>query len=97
MITTAAMIRMGKVYNNLMVDLRPVNRKLVRRSQRLIRIATGCDEATAARAFEDSGRKPKTAIVMVLLGLSREDAEQLLEQSEGRIGVAVERHRGGRR
>ncbi len=97
MITTAAMIRMGKVYNNLMVDLTPVNSKLVRRSQRLIRIATGCDEETAARAFEDSGRKPKTAIVMVLLGLSREDAERLLEHSEGRIGVAVEKHGGGQR
>jgi N-acetylmuramic acid 6-phosphate etherase len=89
MITTTAMIRLGKVYNNLMVDLRPVNKKLVVRSKRLIRLASGCDEATAERAFEESGRRPKTAIVMVLLGVPREKAESLLERNEGRIGLAV--------
>jgi N-acetylmuramic acid 6-phosphate etherase len=90
MISTAAMIRLGKVYNNLMVDLRPVNSKLVRRSLRLIRIAAGCDETAAERAFEASGRRPKTAIVMVLLGLGRDEAESLLASHEGRIGQAVE-------
>jgi N-acetylmuramic acid 6-phosphate etherase len=90
MISTAAMIRLGKVYNNLMVDLRPVNSKLVRRSLRLIRIAAGCDETAAERAFEASGRRPKTAIVMVLLGLGRDEAESLLASHEGRIGPAVE-------
>ncbi len=94
MISTAAMIRLGKVYNNLMVDLRPVNAKLVRRSKRLIRIATGCDEARAEGAFEESGRRPKTAILMVLAGCGREEAERLLELGEGRIGPALEaRHR----
>jgi N-acetylmuramic acid 6-phosphate etherase len=92
MISTAAMIRLGKVYNNLMVDLRPVNSKLVRRSQRLIRIATGCDEAVAERAFEESGRRPKTAILMVLAGVNRDRAEQLLAASEGRIGLALQAH-----
>jgi N-acetylmuramic acid 6-phosphate etherase len=90
MISTAAMIRLGKVYNNLMVDLRPVNSKLVRRSLRLIRIATGCDETAAERAFEESGRRPKTAIVMVLLGLGSDEAGRLLDSHEGRIGAAVE-------
>ncbi len=96
MISTAAMIRMGKVYNNLMVDLRPVNSKLVRRSQRLIRLATGCGEDEAQRAFEASGRRPKIAIVMVLAGAGREEAEGLLERSGGRVGPALE-ERGGRR
>jgi len=96
MISTTAMIRLGKVYNNLMVDLRPVNSKLVRRSKRLIRIATGCDEAAAERAFEESGRRPKTAILMVLLDLGREEAERLLERNEGRIGLALEEHRAER-
>jgi N-acetylmuramic acid 6-phosphate etherase len=90
MISTAAMIRLGKVYNNLMVDLRPVNSKLVRRSVRLIRIAAGCDETAAERAFEASGRKPKTAIVMALLGCARQEAETLLARHEGRIGPAVQ-------
>jgi N-acetylmuramic acid 6-phosphate etherase len=94
MITTAAMIRLGKVYNNLMVDLTPVNKKLVIRSRRIIRLATGCDEAEAERAFEASGRRPKTAIVMVLLGIESTEAENLLAENEGRIGMAVRAYRG---
>ena len=90
MITTTAMIKLGKVYNNLMVDLVPVNKKLIRRSKRLIMLATGCDEATAGKAFEKSGNRPKTAIVMVLLGISKKKAEKLLQKNEGRIGLAVE-------
>jgi N-acetylmuramic acid 6-phosphate etherase len=89
MITTAAMIRMGKVYNNLMVDLVPVNSKLVERSKSIISAATGCDRATAERVFEASGRRPKVAIVMVLLEMSAQAAEKLLDANEGRIGLAV--------
>jgi N-acetylmuramic acid 6-phosphate etherase len=89
MITTAAMIKLGKVFNNLMVDLIPVNNKLVVRSKRLIQIATGCDPKTAAQAFEDSDRRPKVAIVMVLLGIARKEAQRLLQANEGRIGQAV--------
>lgn len=93
MITTTAMIKLGKVFNNLMVDLMPVNNKLVIRSKRLIQITTGCDRSRAEQAFEDSGRRPKIAIVMVTLGIKREEAEQLLEANEGRIGLAIANHR----
>ena len=89
MITTAAMIRLGKVYNNLMVDLRPVNNKLVIRSKRIIRLATGCSVERAEEAFVASGRKPKTAIVMVLLDVDAGAAESLLEANEGRVGLAL--------
>jgi N-acetylmuramic acid 6-phosphate etherase len=89
MITTTAMIKLGKVFNNLMVDLMPVNKKLVARSKRLIQIAAGCDPETAAQAFADSGSRPKVAIVMVLLGIDRDQAEQLLKANEGRIGQAL--------
>ncbi|MBI9103055.1 MAG: N-acetylmuramic acid 6-phosphate etherase [Spirochaetales bacterium] len=89
MITTAAMIRLGKVYNNLMVDLVPVNKKLIERSKRLIMTATDCDRETAEKAFEESDRHPKTAIVAVLLDVSAIKARELLSQSEGRIGLAV--------
>jgi N-acetylmuramic acid 6-phosphate etherase len=92
MITTAAMIKLGKVFNNLMVDLMPVNNKLVVRSKRLIQIATGCDPKTAAQAFEDSGRRPKVAIVMVILGINRQEAQRLLQANEGRIGQALKAH-----
>lgn len=97
MISTAAMIRMGKVYRNLMIDLRPVNRKLVERSKGLVMKATGCDLPTAERAFEDSGRRPKVAILMVLLGIGRDKAQDLVARNDGHLSLAVaawERERG---
>jgi len=90
MITTASMIRLGKVFHNLMVDVRPVNRKLVARSKRIIRQATGCTPEQAQEAFEGSGRKPKTAILMLLLGVDRARAEELERRAEGRISMALE-------
>jgi N-acetylmuramic acid 6-phosphate etherase len=101
MLTTASMIRYGKVYHNLMVDLAPVNRKLIERSKRLIRQATGCHKEEAERAFEQSGRKPKIAILMVLLGIGRVEAERLEKAGKGPIAAAVrlyneEKERGGK-
>lgn len=90
MLTTASMIRLGKVYRNLMVDLTPVNLKLVERSYRLIRAVTSCSRSEAEKAFEASGKKPKTAIVMVLCGVDRDRADSLLEQSGGHISAAVQ-------
>jgi N-acetylmuramic acid 6-phosphate etherase len=93
MISTAAMIRLGKVYKNLMVDLRPVNHKLVLRSIRLIREVTGCSEEKAREAFEASAegtvKSPKTAIVMVLLEIGREEALVLLGKSGGHISALM--------
>lgn len=89
MITTASMIRFGKVFHNLMVDLRPVNKKLVERSKRLIRQATGCTHEESAAVFEASGRRPKTAIIMILLGVDRDRAERLEKAAGGPIAKAV--------
>lgn len=89
MITTASMIRIGKVYGNLMVDLTPVNRKLIERSKRLIRQATSCSFEEAERAFEASGRRPKIAIIMVLLGVEAAEAERLERRSGGPIAAAL--------
>jgi N-acetylmuramic acid 6-phosphate etherase len=86
MLTTTSMIRLGKTYKNLMVDLKPVNRKLEMRSVRLIRELTGCSQDEAERSFAVSGKKPKVAIVMVLLGVERDRAEQLLLEVNGHIG-----------
>jgi len=96
MITTASMIRLGKVYGNLMVDLTPVNKKLVERSKRLVRQATGCDRQTAERAYAESGSKPKVAILMVLLGVDAKAASILLERGEGRIADALRAASRGR-
>jgi N-acetylmuramic acid 6-phosphate etherase len=97
MITTASMIRIGKVYHNLMVDLTPVNRKLVERSKRLIRQAAGCDAAAAERAFEASGRRPKIAIIMVLLGVDRAEAERIDKKGSGPIASALAAYEAERR
>ena len=89
MITTTAMIRLGKVYNNFMIDLMPVNAKLVERSKRLINEITGCGEVRAAQIFEDSGRKIRTAVIMASLEVSKEEAEALLKQGNGNINNAL--------
>ena len=93
-LSTAAMIRIGKVYKNLMVDLRPVNHKLVLRSIRLIREVTGCSGEKAREAFEASGKNVKAAIVMALLDTDRESALAMLEEAQGHISAIVERSGG---
>lgn len=85
MITTTAMIRIGKVFNNLMVDLRPVNAKLILRAYRLITEVTGCSEERAKDLFETSGHNTKVAITMGLLSIDKEKASELLQLSEGSI------------
>lgn len=89
MITTTAMIRIGKVYRNLMIDLTPVNKKLVERSKNLIMKATDCDRPTAERAFMASDKRPKIAILMVLLGIDAATAERLVETNDGHLSSAV--------
>jgi N-acetylmuramic acid 6-phosphate etherase len=89
MITTASMIRLGKVFNNLMVDLVPVNSKLINRSKRLIMQICDCDEETAMRAFKDCNRKPKVAIVSLLLNVTAEEAKSLLNKNDEHIGLVL--------
>lgn len=90
MITTTAMIRIGKVFNNLMVDLRPVNAKLVLRARRLISEVTGCSEERATELFEASGHNTKVAITMGLLSVEKEEATELLQLSEGSISRVLD-------
>jgi N-acetylmuramic acid 6-phosphate etherase len=83
MITTAAMIRWGKVYDNLMVDVRPTNRKLVRRAVGLIERVGEVDPTRAAELLEQSGSEVKTAIVMARRGVGEEEARRLLAEQGG--------------
>jgi N-acetylmuramic acid 6-phosphate etherase len=62
MLSTGAMIRLGKVYGNLMVDVKASNKKLEARAKRIVRTATGCDQAEAAQALEQSGGCARQAI-----------------------------------
>jgi N-acetylmuramic acid 6-phosphate etherase len=82
-ITTGAMIRLGKTYGNLMVDLRATNNKLIDRSQRIVMEVTGVSREDATRLIERAGKSVKLAIVMQKKGVSREEAEKLLADNAG--------------
>jgi N-acetylmuramic acid 6-phosphate etherase len=82
-ITTGAMIRLGKTYGNLMVDLRATNNKLIDRSQRIVMEVTGVSRDDATKLIERAGKSVKLAIVMQKKGVSREDAEKLLADNGG--------------
>jgi N-acetylmuramic acid 6-phosphate etherase len=89
MITTSAFVRMGKAYENMMVDLMANSRKLVERSRRTVMTVAGVDYDTAARAIEDAGRSVKTAIVMLKLGCARDEAERRLAEARGFVRAAI--------
>jgi N-acetylmuramic acid 6-phosphate etherase len=83
MISTLAMIGIGKVYNNLMVDVKPTNLKLVERAKRIIMAATETSYEVAEQAFYDAHENVKTAIVMILTQTSRQAAEDKLDKAQG--------------
>ena len=83
MISTGAMVKTGKVFGNLMVDVQPTNDKLVDRAARIVMEATGCDRATAEAALKEAGDSAKTAIVAVLNNINAVEARQALKQSDG--------------
>lgn len=89
MITTGAMIRSGKVYSNLMVDVEATNAKLIERQISIVMDATDCDRDTAQAALQQCNRHCKTAIVMVLTGLDAAQAGAVLDQNNGFIRLAL--------
>ena len=91
MLSTGAMIKLGKVYGNLMVDVKPSNEKLIDRCRRIVCTAAEVDGETAGEALEQCGYRPKTAIVMLRLGVDAEAARKLLDGSGGRVAAALER------
>lgn len=89
MISTGCMIRYGKVYENLMVDVQPTNEKLVVRAKRIISEAAECSEEEAERLFEESGHDVKIAILMGKGYCSRELAAEHLENTGGNVREAI--------
>ncbi|MFQ2580852.1 N-acetylmuramic acid 6-phosphate etherase [Aeromonas caviae] len=85
MLSTGAMIRTGKVYGNLMVDVEATNAKLVERQKRIVMEATDCERAVAERALAQADNHCKTAIVMILAGLTADEARTRLQSSNGFI------------
>lgn len=89
MLTTGAMIRSGKVYGNLMVDVEATNQKLVQRQVNIVMEATGCDSDEAKHALQASNGHCKTAILMVLAQIDAEEAARLLADNGGFIRQAL--------
>lgn len=90
MLSTCTMIRLGKVYQNYMVDLNARNQKLFVRSLRMICLLTGVDEETAKDTIEAANGSVKTAILMIKAGVSAERAEMLLQENDGILRAAIE-------
>lgn len=88
-ITTGAMIRLGKTYGNLMVDLQATNAKLRDRSERILMVTCGVTRAQARELLANAGKRVKTAIVMHKLGVDKKKAEEALEQAGGVIRRVV--------
>lgn len=89
MLTTCTMVKLGKTYNNLMVDLKASNFKLIDRSLRIIMNTTGVDTHTASETLEQAGMNCKLAIMMIKTGLDAQAAEEALEANGGRLKQAI--------
>ena len=94
MITTTAMVKMGKVFENMMVDLQLTNKKLVERSRRIVMMATGADYPTAERTLAAADGHVKTAIVMILTGATVGAAKRRLKQADGFVREALRNTKG---
>lgn len=89
MLTTATMVRRGKVYSNLMVDVQATNKKLVERAKRIVTMATGAAREQAEAAIEQAGGSAKVAIVMILGGMDAQNAQQALDKANGFVAKAI--------
>lgn len=89
MLSTVSMIRVGKVYKNLMVDVQQTNEKLRVRAQNIVMEVTGCEREVASRYLEMAKGEVKVAITMIILDCSREEALDRLKQAKGHIRTAI--------
>ncbi len=89
MLSTGTMIRLGKVYGNLMVDVKPSNGKLVQRCISIVQSVTGVTEKRAVEVLEECGYRPKIAIVMLMRNISMEEAILVLKKADGHVARAV--------
>ena len=88
-LSTAVMVRLGKTFGNLMVDVQPLNSKLRRRAVSIVATATGLSHDEARAMLEAAGYEPKTAIVMALKGVSADEARRQLAASDGHMRAAL--------
>ncbi|CAI1085014.1 MAG: N-acetylmuramic acid 6-phosphate etherase [Serratia grimesii] len=91
MLSTGAMVKLGKVYENLMVDVKATNVKLVDRACRIVVEATGAERSQAEAALKQTRFEVKPAILMILAGVDAEEAQQRLQQHDGYLRAALTR------
>ncbi len=89
MISTVTMIKVGKVYGNLMVDVRATNEKLVERCRRIVMEATGCDHDKADAVLNETNNDCRKAILMVLLNIDQKEAQERLKKADGYLREAL--------
>ncbi len=90
MLTTASMIRMGKVYENMMIDLQMTNKKLIERSKKIVMTITGLDYDAASKYLKLAGGHVKTALVMIKANVSADEARERLIKADGFVRKAIE-------
>lgn len=93
MLSTGAMIRIGKTYGNLMVDVQPTNAKLKKRATRIVRELTGVGDQQASESLSDADGEVKTAITSLRLGIPIGEARERLRASEGNLRAAITKSR----
>jgi len=91
MISTATMVGCGKVFGNLMIDVKATNLKLEERCRRIVMNATDCTYQQADEALKETNNDCKTATVMILLGVSKQEAEERLSNAKGMIRTAIQK------
>lgn len=91
MISTGSMVLNGKVYQNLMVDVMQTNKKLITRAENIVMNATDCTREVAQMKLEEADGSVKLAITMILLNVSKEEAEERLQESKGHIRLCLQR------
>lgn len=89
MLTTATMIRLGKVYENMMIDLQMTNKKLVERSKRIVMTITGVSYEEAVKYLEEADGHVKTALVMIIAKVDKNEAKARLEKANGFVKIAI--------
>ncbi len=89
MLSTVTMVKLGKVYGNLMVDMKPTNEKLRQRAVHIVLQATGCTKEKAAKVLEETHGSSKVAIVCILCNTDTEHAKELLDTGDGCVRKAI--------
>lgn len=95
MLSTGTMIKLGKVYGNLMVDVKASNKKLEERAIRIVMEGSGCERTEAEKALKGADGHAKLAILMVVAGVSAGEGKALLERTSGHLAAAIRLAAGG--